>query len=129
MRWAADVDVSVFFLRLAEADTAARSAYEATAPAWPDGPPLTLLASLMAKAVVAQVEADLSARWGAVLAIAEEALAESDEQTKDIVATGFLEALLGEAIRRNVGTEVLRTQLGDLSREFVQGWEALEVEG
>jgi hypothetical protein len=128
MRWAADVDVSVFFLRVAEADPAARSAYEASVAAWPDGPPLTLLASRMAKAVVAQVEADLSARWGAVLRIAEEALAGSDEQAKD-VATGFLEALLGEAIRRNVGTEVLRNQLGDLSREFVQGWEALEAEG
>jgi hypothetical protein len=115
-----------FFDTLAEADKAASAARTEVALSWPDGPPPTLLASRMGKAVAADLLSMLAERLRVVLEAAEEVLRSDDELAKDVVATGFLEALVSECVRSGVGTEVLRSLMGPRATSYVQAWEEFE---
>ena len=120
------MELERFFDSLAEADKSASAARTDVALSWPDGPPPTLLASRMGKAVAVDLFSMLAERLRVVLEAAEEVLRSDDELAKDVVATGFLEALFSECVRSGVGTEVLRSQMGPRATSYVQAWEEFE---
>jgi hypothetical protein len=120
------MSVERFFNAVAEVDEAASAARTDIARSWPDGPPPTLLASRMGKAVAADIRLTVAERLRLVLDAAEEVLRSDDEFAKDVVATGFLEALVSECVRSGIGTEVLRTLMGPHATSYVEAWEEFD---
>lgn len=90
--------------------------------AWPTGAPPTLAVSRIGTRLVTEIDVDADSRWRRVLGAAERALTSGDDTLGDIVATGFLEAVLFEAVRRGAHKDAIRHSLGPVSAEYLTAW-------
>lgn len=95
---------------------------------WDGSPPPTILVAHIAQALVDAHAGGSEVDWPGVLAIAENALMTGDQFLNDVVATGFLEALVAETVHRESGEAVVRSHLGQESRAYVYAWENLGVD-
>jgi hypothetical protein len=116
------MNLDQFFRALSAVEPAAAEAREVCEAAWLQDPPPTLLAATIAKALVGVLDAEDSHRWSVVLDVVEEALQTPDDILQDVVATGFLEAAIAEAVRSGVADR-LRRRLGPSSAAYVAAWE------
>lgn len=113
------MSIELFVVALLAAVPPLNSVVEHLWEQWAPGePPVTVLLGALGRGCVARVPASEEAVWADVSCIVESALSSADEATPTAVATGFIEALDGEAIRHGTAAEV-RALLGPGARAFI----------
>ena len=117
-----------FVREVGRLETPAADAAEGCRKDWDGSPPPTIRVAEMARALVGAHVGGSEVDWPGVLSIVEDALVKGDQFLSDVVATGFLEALVSGTIRRGSGEEVVRSHLGEESKAYVHAWENLGVD-
>lgn len=88
----------------------------------PEAPPPTILSSAFARALVSIADAATEEELLRVLTVVETILSEGDQLAKDVVATGFLEALVTAADNRASGAVRILELLGPQAAAYCEAW-------
>jgi hypothetical protein len=110
--------------RLAALTEPTRNALQTLESEWqPDLPPNTVALGTVARALAAGMEKTPRDQIHKLLDFVEKLLTTADSNTKDAVATGFLESLLGEASAGRFDFTLIESLLGDASRNYWHAWD------
>ncbi len=100
---------------LAESHPALKEAKGLIEHEWsPDAPPPTVVSSELAKALLSKADTATGEGLRLVFACVERILSEGDDVAKDVVATGFLEAIVAASDTARPGAARLGDFLGPL---------------
>ena len=110
--------------RLAALTEPTRKALQTLEIEWqPDLPPSTVAMGTVARTLAAGMDRTPRDQIRKLLDFVEKLLTKADSNTKDAVATGFLESLLGEASAGRLDFAVIDALLGDESRNYCHAWD------
>ena len=90
----------------------------------PDEPPPTILSSGLAKALVAVAEMAPESDLSSVFSCVERILSSGNDLAKDVIATGFLEAVVTAADNKNSGGLRLIKLFGPLASSYCNEWKS-----
>ncbi|MFO0694349.1 MAG: hypothetical protein U0230_12385 [Polyangiales bacterium] len=90
----------------------------------PESPPPTLVSSELARTLLRHADAMTDEEIRAVFACVERVLTVGEEVAKDVVATGFLEALVAASDRESVEAARLFPFLGPRAAAYCEAWRA-----
>jgi hypothetical protein len=121
-----DSDLSEFFGQLESLHPAFRAAAErARADSYPDSVPPTFLAGVIAVGMARSAPTDFSDHDLLTLCeFVEKALHDGSQAVGEIIATGFLEGLMGEASAGRFDFTRLSVFLGPETRKYCHAWDA-----
>lgn len=110
---------------LAGAHPILKEAKELLEKEWiPDEPPRTVVSSELAKALLPHVDAMTDKELQSIFACVEHILSAGDDMAKDVVSTGFLEAIVTAAETNKAGSARLLAFLGPLAFAYCEEWKA-----
>lgn len=89
----------------------------------PDAPPATLVMAEYARALSEHLSSFTQPELRSVFELVEELLIDANESTKDVVATGFIEALQSLASAGEFDFSPIRPLLGRRTRDYCQAWD------
>jgi hypothetical protein len=121
-----DFDLSEVFSQLEALHPRLRAGAERARDEWhPDSVPPTLLASEIAVEMARSAPTDFSDHELLMLCeFVEKALLDESQAVREVIATGFLEALMGEASAGRFDFTRLSAFLGPEARKYCQAWDA-----
>jgi len=110
--------------RIEEIDPSLKAAGESLREEWfPNEVPLTILAGYLADAVVVNITTIPALNIESLFRTVEEVFARNDEMAKDVIATGFLEALLAAASAGRFDIRRIVDFLGPHSLSYCRAWD------
>jgi hypothetical protein len=111
--------IELLIAALVQAVPALQSVVTGLVDEWaPEDPPMSVLLGAVGRACLALVPLAETSTWGTIAIAIEECLVQGDPDSSTAAATGLLESIDGEAIRRGAGRE-LRAHLGPAALRFV----------
>lgn len=110
-----------FVTHLGELSTPLSDIIDEMAERWPTGAPPTMLLSRLAKQLVAEAPSTSAKVIDSIAAEIEDILRDGEDGLKDIVATGFLEAIAAETHRREPDESIV-TKLGPHAQAYLAAW-------
>lgn len=120
----ADVAIELLLAALLQAVPALHGVVEGLVDDWaPEEPPVSVLLGAVGRACLALVPLAETSTWGTIANAIEECLEHGDPDSATAAATGLLESIDGEAIRRGAGHE-LRAHLGPAALRYVYDLDA-----
>ncbi len=110
--------------QLAGAHHRLKQARETLQADWfPDDPPVTIVMGAFAHAVCDHIDELSGSHKHAIFRAVEEALVSGADDTKNVVATGFLEALQGRASANTFDFAKVTNYLGEEARAYCRAWD------
>ncbi|MFA5490909.1 MAG: hypothetical protein WC284_17145 [Candidimonas sp.] len=112
-----------FIDRLVAVSPTLSSAFNETVEYWePETPPVTIAFAELGQSVFENFETLGPARIQEIMAMIEEGIASDDDELSTAVATGFIEAVVGQASKVEGDLERVLPTFGRLSRSHAEAW-------
>jgi hypothetical protein len=111
-------------MKLAGMNVCTRQALDQLEKDWhPELPPITVAMTTVGRALAQNAKNLPTEELAAVLGFVERLLTESDRSTQEATATGFLEALLGEASAGHFDFGLIDPLIGRETRKYCLAWD------